>query len=502
LSNKNGYSLFFKDDGLVAMSVSSLSDGRWSIDHLDQEADGASLLDPEFSKNSDCMTMMIPGADVRTSLVSLPRLKKKEMNLAVNGWVAREESSPVEEWSVSWRERRSAGEEKPDQKDIFLLYASCDDVNNQMSSARKIGAEPTRMLPDFMILDAMFRRHHADSGDLDAWNIVFIGKDEHFLCVSTKASLLLTRPLPADLSDGVDAQEYLERLATEVDRSIFFARQTEFNPDIKKIIVCGDSELAQGLVEQLKTETTVPAEFWDVAECFELDGEKPDSRLLLPAMAAALASKKNPHNLLPHQPRTYLGPVARRRLVLAASTAAVAIVPILVAGGYITAGVQDRYLHRARYHLQEASIRADEATEIYKAQRVLMAREELMVSFSDEDTDYAGVLLHLANLTPEQIIYQDLRLKENNAGQLVLYLSGQSNAGTVAEAQQSFLVFQRALNSSGRLVAVGEPRKLIITSPKVKGSPVKRVEFSMEYRVQHETQTSGAVASLIAKAER
>lgn len=504
MSTKNGYSLFFKDSGLAAMSVSSLSQDSWRIDDLVQgsSADDISSLTQQFSKNSERVTMMVPGFGVRTSLISLPKLKKKEMNLAVNGWVAREESSPVEEWSVSWRERGNSGEEKPDQKDIFLLYASREDVDKQMSSAQTWGVSPSRLLPDFMILDAMFRRHHQDSGSLEAWNIVFISKDDHFLSVSTESSLLLTRPLPADLSDGADAQEYMERLATEVDRSIFFARQTEFNPDIKKIIVCGDPDLAHGLVEQLKEETTVPAEFWDVAQCFELDGEKPEPGLLLPAMAAALAMQKNPFNLLPRKASVLLGPVARRRLVLAASTAAVALVPILVVGGFLTAGVQDRYLNRARLHMEDAGIRADAAAEVYIAQRVLNAREELIVSFTEKDTDYAGVLLHLATLTPEKIIYQDLRLKETNEGELVLYLTGQSDANTVAEAQQSFLNFQRALNSSPQLVAVGEPRKLEITSPQVKDADVKRVDFSMEYHVQQETQPASAVASVIAKAER
>jgi len=504
LSKKNGYSLCFKKDGFVATSVSSLAEGGWRVEslHQGQGAVGSSTEVQNFSKNTERLTMMIPGVSVRTSLISLPRLKKKETSLAVTGWVAREESSPADQWSVSWRERQKAGEEKADKKDIFLLYESRENVDSHISAAQAWGASPSRMLPDFMVLDAMFRRHHSDSSSLKAWNIVFIGKEDHFLCVSTEASLLLTRPLPADLSDGADAQEYLDRLATDVDRSIFFARQTEFNPDIQKIIVCGDSEQAHGLVEKLKEETTVPAEFWDVADLFQMETGKLDSTLLLPAMAAALAPQKNHYNLLPHQSGTLLGPVALRRLVLAASTAAVALVPILVVGGLLTARIQDRYLDRARQQLEQSSVRADEAAEIYKAQRVLMNREELMLSFTIKDADYAGVLLHLASLTPEQIIYQDLRLKESREGQLVLHLSGQSNAKTVAEAQQSFLTFQQALNSSSRLVAMGEPRKLVISSPKVQDAEIKRVDFIMEYRVQLKTQPASAVASVVANAER
>ncbi len=504
MSKKSGFSLCYRNDSFVAMSVSAMAPGQWRIDKVDDKVDGAatSALALDFGKNSDRVTMMIPGTSVRTALMSLPRLKKKETNQAVHGWVAREESTPADQWRISWRERKSSGEEKSDKKDIFLIYAPREEVENQLASAETWGAVPTRMLPDFMILDAMFRRHHPEASSLEAWNIVFVGEDEHFLCVSTKASLLLTRPLPGDLSSGSDAGEYIQRLATEVDRSVFFARQTEFNPDIQKIIVCGNPELAKGLVNRLQEETTVAAEFWDIAELFQWEGENLDSRNLLPAMAAALATQKNPFNLLPGQSRSLLGPLMRRRLVLAASTAAVAALPILIAGGFFTARVQDHYLDRARVQMQQASIRADEAAQIYKSQRVLVAREGLIRSFTEKDTDYAGVLLHLANLTPEKIIFQDLRLKESSEGELVLNLSGESNATTVAEAQESFLIFQQALNASPQLVAAGEPRKLLISSPAQKKSKVKRVEFSMEYRVQNDNQPTGGVASVMTGTER
>ncbi len=506
MNNKIGYSIRYREETMVAVGVSSLENGRWRIENLEenQAAAGPSTsLVKEMVKNPELVTTVVAGAEVRTALVTLPKLKKKQMGLAVAGWVAREESSAPDQWCVSWREWRGAsGSENKDRKDIFMLYASRQDVDEQMAFADTWGGKPQRMLPDYMILDGMFRRFHQEAANLPAWNVVFVGKEDHFLSVSTQASLLLTRPLPVDHSDGADAEEYLDRLATEVDRSIFFARQTEYNPDVQRIFVCGDPLLAKGLVERLKETTTVQTEFWDVADCFQWESGTLDSRLILPAMAAALAPYRNPFNLLPDQPRTILGPLARRRLLLAASTAAVAIVPILMVGGLVTSSVQDRYLDRARFQLEEARIRADEAADIYIARRVLLAREEQISSFTENDADYAEVLLHLAGLTPEKIIFQDLRLKENSDGRLVLFLSGESNADTVAEAQQSFLDFQQALKSSKLLMAAGEPRKLIIKAENDKGDEVKSVEFSMEYRVQFETQTPNAAASVVARAER
>ncbi len=506
MSKKNGSSLCLKNDGLLGVSVSRLDHGRWSIDKLEQSSEqspSASALAQELGKSPDRLTMMVPGEAVRNSLISLPKLKKKELNQAVSGWVAREESTPLNEWRVSWREHQGrSGEGNTDRKDIFLIYSAKEEVDRQMAAAESWGSKPTRILPDYLILDAMFRRYHPDVENLEAWNIVFIGKEEHFLSVSTQGSLLLTRPLPGDLSEGSDAKEYLERLATEVDRSVFFARQTEFNPDIQRIIVCGDSELAQGLIEQLKEETAIPAEFWDVAGCFEWEGGTLDSRHLLPAMAAALDLKKVPFNLLPSQTRILLGARARKRFGLGVATAAIAVIPILVVGGYLTGAVQDRYLERARLQLDDAKVRADAAAEVYKAERVLSAKEEHIASFHGDEQDYAGILLHLADLTPNQVLYKDLRLRETNDGRLVLYLSGESNSETVGSAQQSFLVFQRALKRSRLLISVGEPRKLVISNKNDKGEDVKKVEFSMEFRVEPVTPDQGEVVAIASLDER
>jgi len=309
------------------------------------------------------------------------------------------------------------------------------------------------------------------------------------------------RALPADLSEGIDGEEYLQRLATEVDRSVFFARQTEFNPNVERIIVCGDATLAQGLVAHLKEETSVPAVYWDIAEMFESEGNQLSAKLMLPAMAAIMAGKKCRCNLLPKQPRILIGPVFQRRLLVAGSTAAAVVIPLLVVGGFLTSSIRDRYLERARLKLSQAQVKAEAAAEVYIAQRVLQDRERHILTLSENDQDYARVLLHLAALTPEEIVYKDLRLKETESGELVLLLSGESISRTVEVAQQSFLDFQAALNGSPILISTGEPGKLVIAAENAQGEKVKKVEFIMEYRVKPENATENEVAVVVAHIE-
>lgn len=484
MKTKKAYSIRYRDEKLTVLGVTRLEKDRWRLDHLEQNQGTAGpsvALASEMAGATNRVTMLVSAENTHTALVSLPRLKRKELGLAASGWVAREQSSRPDQWRVSWREWGPLDQEKKkDQTRVFMLYAERQVVAEWTLRAGTVG----RILPDYMILDGMFRRYYPEVEELEAWNVVFVSQDDHFLCVANHDGLLLTRPLPVDLSEGQDAGEYLDRLATEVDRSVFFARQTEMNPNVQRIVVCGQEDLARGLVERLGQATSVPSEFWDVASRFESSGRKLDASLLLPAMAAAQADRPSPFNLLPKQPRTLFSPVVRHRLALAGTTAAVVVIPLLAIGGAVTAKIQDHYLNRARERMQTALVKADEAKEVYIAQKVLLAKDDRIEEITGDEQDYAGVLLHLAALTPRQVIYDDLRLKETSDQRLVLYLSGQSNADTVEEAQQSFLTFQGALKHSRLLVSAGEPRKLLIRAEKNKGLEVNKVEFSMEYQVR------------------
>ncbi len=505
MSKKLGFSIRYQGDEMIAVGISSLEKSRWRVDHLEinQANVGPSTpLAKAMNKSSATFSMIASGDEINTSLVALPKLKKKQLGLAATGWVAREESTPADQWNVVWQEREhSNGNTKPDQTDVFLLYAPKKYIAAQIAQANNWNGAPSRLVPDFLVLESMFRKYGPGSDELAGWNVVFVSKEDHFLCVSTPSGLIMNRPLPADLSEGSDGGEYLDRLATEVDRSIFFARQTEFNPNVERIIVCGDTILAQGLVARLKEETSVPAVFWDIADMFESAGAKLDAKLMLPVMAAVMARNKCQCNLLPRKSRTLLGPVLQRRLVVAGTTAAAVVIPLLAVGGFLTSNIQDRYLDRARLQLQQAQVRADEAAQIYIAQRVLKAREEHIATINQNDQDFAQVLLHLAALTPGEIIFKDLRLREAGDGQLVLLLTGESISNTVEVAQQSFLDFQGALNSSQLLKSTGEPRKLIIAAENDQGVLVKKVEFSMEYQVKSFPATQQEVAILAAHGE-
>lgn len=479
MSKNTTFGLHTQGEYFTAVGVSPDGEGKWTVSALET---GAVLTGPSANLRAILGTkgtglgLVTPGKEIQNALTPMPRLKKKELNLAVRGWVGREESTRPEEWRVAWKERKKADKED-ERTDVFILYGREEDLTASQTRASQWGGQPTRMLPDYMILDQMYRQHGPKDADLQGWNLVFVTSDVQFLCVATGEGLVLTRELPADLSQGTDLEEHIGRLATEVDRSLFFARQTEYNPRIDRILVCGEDRLATALVAKLAEDTSVPVAHWDIAALFdtELAGSA-----YLPAMAAVLATSRLPFNLLADAPRNWLPQVVRRRLALAAVTAAWTLVPLLTVGGLVTAKIQDHYLKGAEERLQEALRHAEDAKEIYRAEKLLEDREKHIHAANEGRRDYAGVLLHLAALTPDRIVYKDLQLRDGPSGEPLLRLTGESMSDLVADAQTAFIDFQRALNQSDVLNLLGEPTRLVVTADRESGDLYQKVEFSME----------------------
>ncbi len=485
MSKEQGFSLHRVEDTLVGIGVSARNAGRWQVDTVTRRPLGEDLPDDlarAMTRDVDGVTWLLPDADVASSLAALPRLKGRELRRAIEGWVARKEGGQPGQWALSWRVLADGPlHTGKDQQCVFALHAPREAVDAQIAAAEPWDIRPGRMLPPSMILDQLFRRV-GDRDGVDVWNLVYIGADTSFLCVASRSCLLLTRPLPHDLSGGTDPEEYLERLATEVDRSVLFARQTEGSPEVDRIVICGDADLSSKLALRLADVSNVPTVHWALNDLFEWDGRDIPTDLLIPMAAAALSTLPIDFNLLPAVGRRLLGPRSRRRLIVGAMSAAAALVPVLIVGGMLTGAVQDRYLQDAREQLVVARERADDAARIYDRHRMLLARQTHLDAAQNIRGDLEGVLLQLAAVTPAEVTYRDLQVIDKPE-RTMLYLTGESSAGSSAVAQAAFMRFLAALDGSSFLASQGEPRYLQITEQDDQGTIRKTVIFSLDYEL-------------------
>lgn len=492
---KHGFGILGGAGGRTVVEVRRESRGRWAVVQLERVDAGAAPaggLARALARDAAPVTWLLDESEAACSVVNLPPLKARALERSARALVARGEGGAPDDWIVSCQaagraeSARDAGRQQP----VFVLRAARKAVEAQLGAAAEWGVHPRLMLPPYLVLDQLYRRHGPERDQHDAWNLVFIGRETSFLVISTRDHVLLTRRLPQDLSQGADLDEYLGRLATEIERSIFFARQTEHSPQVTRVIVCGDYQVAPRVVERLKHLGQVGGLYWEPESLVTWGSVAPEPDDLPVVAAALLACEGSPLNLCPGQRRSVFTATARRRGLVAVGTAAVAALPILLVGGLVTTRVQGDYLRRAHARLHEAEARAERAEGIYREQRVLLSRESRLESFSAARPDLESVLRRLASLTPPNVVYKSLQLQEVATGAFVLHLEGESIADDSAPAQAAFVSFLAALRACDFASVEGEPRRMQIRPGEGKAVG-ERTQFSLDLKLAAAAATPG-----------
>ena len=487
MSHARGFSVRIQRDTRIGIGLTRTGKTSWLVDNLTVAAAEEPLPDAfrrAISEQGGDLAWIVPDEQVRTVLITMPSLKGRELKRGVLGMAARQEKCSPDELVVSWRSLGTRVEPGGEPgMDLVSLVMARGDRDEHLQLAESMGVKPTCLLPGYSILDQMFRLAGPPVPDGGAWTLVYLGRQENFLNISSPESLLLTRTLPANLSDDQDPTDYLERLATEIDRSRFFIRQGANNPEIRQVVVCGEPELAVSLVEHLNAEGSIAAVHWAAEHLFSHEGEASQTEFLIPLLGAALALESPRHNLLDRRRRRFLGRRGRRRLMLAGTAAAVGMVPMIMAGSVLTARIQETYLTRARQRLETARIEAQQAAEIYKTNK-LLSNQELCLDWLDHRRlDVESLLSQLADAAPEKVVFRNMRVWEGEDGSVRLEIIGDSKGSSSEEAQATYLAFQQSLVDLKALEGFREPRVLEIESVRKGGSVTPMTRFTLDLEI-------------------
>lgn len=495
MSKHTGYSVRIDKNEQTIAAVARTGPQAWEVAELANAREGTpppQSLAHDMARQHEAVTWLLPNDLATAAVIPLPPLKGKELARAVTGWVAREEKGLPGDYAVSWSTLpRTKDKSEDPRQTVFALHAELKEIQEQMSLPLARQVTPARMLPSFMVLDRFFRLVQPAPTDDRAWTLVFLGRHENFLLIARNDCLLMTRALPFDLSDGDEREQYVEQLATEVDRSAFFVRQGSHNSGLARIVVAGDPLLTGSLAAALGDRTDIPAEVWNIADHFTWGERAVSAEALVPLMAAALSLETVPYNLLPEAKRSLLSPRTRRRLLVAAGTAGVALLPVIVVGSAVTAKVQEGYLNRARQRLDTARVEAQEAADIYKQQRLLLSQQNHIRDFRQERPDLEAILLRIGAMAPREVMFRDLRISEDDLGKTRLMLTGESEAATSSQAQAAFLAFQKALESAPFLQVYTEPIKLEISGESTDNEARPRTIFQMKFLLVSEPTREG-----------
>ncbi len=496
MKRRTSYGILREENGLAWMSVESAKDGNRRLEGRGLIPDSAeSSRSPEtgFPGSSQPGIGVIPGDWVKTHVTRLPQLRGTEMLRALKAWVAREDGVQVEDLALAWRILDDEGQDRQGEVSVYLAHASREKVDEAMSAFESRGLRPRVLLPDYLVIDQYIRAMLPEVADLKAWSFVHLDGNDSFLCVATSRSLLLHRSLPKDLSQGADEAEYIERLATEILRSVHRARQSQSNLVIESVFLSGDERLSELLATELRSSQPARVSIWKIADGIESGDSPLGANATIPAAAALVASLDvSGLNLLPKRRKGIQNPRTIRRVAIAAASLAAILLPLAVGGSLFAERQSIKRMEQARRSLEDLQPVITEAEATDRRWRGTVEREDVIGNYSIGADGLERVLADLALRTPVQIRLDELKILLRGE-EIVLQVSGESSDDKHADAQEAFLVFVASLDDSKFLSRTEEPGKLTISEvveddevDEEESSRVtrKRVVFSLEYEIE------------------
>lgn len=485
MKKRSAASLQFRPDGVTAIRITTDASPPYRIQWCEEPRLGdplSSRAQREMSGQFGGVCQVLPSDDVHHLIVPLPPMAPKLRTAAIRGVVVREKGGEVRGWETAFTALPAhEGARRGARQDFSTYGIRTEVVRRHLERARGLGVQPTLALPAYGMLDDLYRKHRMVDPAVRGWNLVYLGRSARFLCVGEPEGMLFSRPLPEDLSRGAEPSEYIDRLATEVERSNFFAQQAERSLRVDQVVVCGDSDLADGLAERL-AQRQFAVTRWRPEDLFAWpdDHPRPDLVLTLTGAVAALGSASN---LLPADARPDRGRSVRRHVQNVVQLGFGAAVPLLLGAALLTEHVQRDTLRELAARESDLLGRAQATATAYLQNRALVAREANLDRVDDADADLEGLLRDVACLAPAAVSFQDLTLRRDPDGTYHLLLCGESRGYDGLNAHEVYLVFHAGLDAYPHLRAVGEPSHLELAAGDEAGAGGSRVSFALEYVV-------------------
>lgn len=491
MKKRDAYSLRLDADNSLAVKIRTGDKSTYHVEWVIPFAEGGPALPHqlrELARPRRRVVQHLANDHVSLMTASMPNLKSKLMKTALKGVVVKEKGGQRDDWIIDYKAlpQRRRVDTARGQYSVSTVFVKQSYVEDQFARAHAVGCGPNGMLPGYLALEDLFRRHGPESETDGAWNVIFLGHKEQFLCVGDENSLLFSRPLPEDLSGGEERDEYINRLATEIDRSNFFAQQAERSMQVRRVIVCGQPDTADALVEALAERLDIEVTRWKPEGLFTAEEDKELWPYTLDLAAAAASYHGARYHLLPPGAVQGAGDRARRYATVGAVTFFAWTAPLILVCGLWTTRAQNNFLREAADLTDNLYHRAEAAASAYLLNRVFKTQQEAVDDLGGGQPDLAVLLNDIAERTPEDVIYSRLDLSRDKENRFQLVLHGESIARDGERAQRTFLEFLGAMNSCPHLQEIKEPVFLEINGLDDTKLPRSRVVFTLEYLIRED----------------
>ena len=487
---RNTYGLALRGETLSALKLkpagkSELARVEWYTDFGPDERQHAELV-----KAAKRTLLVLPAVAANLIQVRLPALKQREVTAAIHGLVTKQKGPSASGWKVDHFQRGTPGGSagSGERQTYTALYCEKKALDPVVERVAGSGLYPNTVLSSPLVLEALLRDEIAalPKEERKSWSMVYLGRDELFLVIGDMLGPLIIRELPSDLSDGEDRDEYVARLATEVERSHFFARQSEQSFAVESVHVAGNPDLAVPLVAKLDESGSLPTRRWEPEAQFECDGSFKKWAILPLLAAAAIDPRGLPLNLFVNTKSEETGRALRSYAIAAAGTLLAISAPVILGGSLSARGVQETVMRVQSDQLGLARKQARMAAKRYLLEQSLILREQSIAANGDKDTPLAEVLRDIASRLPDRVRLTDLNLSRERESHYRLHISGEAIGKNAEEAQALYMRFRESLAQSPLIVGEEEPSFIQINAMDGKNEYSSRVTFSIEYSIRKE----------------
>lgn len=441
------------------------------VEHL-QDADSfaAAQMSEVLKKKgigAKAAVMALDGEGMAIRLLSLPRLKKRELKTVVEQEIRLEGRSLLDEVSYDYRSLGELKEGAVTRNLVLLAEAPMAKAAYALDFAEKSGLRLNALIPLPLALAALLRLlEPARTSAL----LYLIHKKAH-LIVTSQGQYRFHREI---VLNGTGAEEEtgpsVEYLTDEIKRSLLYVSQRFRGEKIAVLQLCGDGSL-QTLAQTLSPALGLPVEPCDLAgllDFTELGQEQQTFRGMAPRLAVpiglALAEGEVP-NLLPV--RLVRQRRATTRLVSGAVAAGLLILVMLFGLTTVSAhnatvkervGTLEKELADLRPRLTELE-HIKKERQYYQARSLFLERTERHAGF------FAGLLDALAAKTPEAATLHTIEITRGAAG-WQMRVDGEVRAKDVATA---LVILDEFYKEARRLPFLVNPEVKLSEEPKPQG---------------------------------
>jgi hypothetical protein len=440
----------------------------------------------ELARNSDTLTVLIPGGLVDLMQTPLPPLKRSEIESAVLGLVKKEKGPGHEDWIASHQQLATGAEGRGGEQQICnILYMNREELQTPLTRFARWKVRPTTLIPGAVALDAMYRRQldlTDDTDEVTAWTLVHLDREECFLVIGDRRGPLMIRPLPTDLSDGDDTDEYLGRLSTEIERSTFFAQRGQVPVQVNRIVIAGDPRYADPLLRKLDDFET-RRERWRPEKNISVPDNINPWDLILTLAGATYPETADRFSLMPARPEDSIGWRTRRLAAVALVAVAVCSLPTIFIVSHLLKQSQERVITTQTEQLEHSRNAVRLAAKTYLRDTRLLTRQDWLEDLGPGRANLSGFLRDLSLRTPGSI--ELLAMNVERAGQgYRIKIRGQCEEDGSEKAQREFIQFRESLRRSPYLRTDREPSFLEISVAEQTATGNSVVSFTLEYRIR------------------